>query len=141
MYEQTRSQGFGPEVTRRILLGTYVLSAGYYDAYYKKAQEVRALIADDFRKVFSSGVHVLFTPTTPTPAFALGTKSDPYDMYLSDIFTVTANLAGLPAMSLPIGRVDGLPVGGQLIAPHFDERQMFVAAYALERVLGEDAHR
>jgi aspartyl-tRNA(Asn)/glutamyl-tRNA(Gln) amidotransferase subunit A len=140
-YEATRSAGFGPEVTRRILLGTYVLSAGYYDAYYRKAQQVRALIARDFAGVFASGVHVLFTPTTPTPAFALGTKSDPYDMYLSDIFTVTANLAGLPAMSLPIGRVDGLPVGGQLIAPHFDERQMFVAAYALERVLGEDAHR
>jgi aspartyl-tRNA(Asn)/glutamyl-tRNA(Gln) amidotransferase subunit A len=141
MYEATRSRGFGPEVTRRILLGTYVLSAGYYDAYYRKAQQVRALIAGDFSKVFASGVHLLFTPTTPTPAFELGAKSDPYDMYLSDIFTCTANLAGVPAMSLPIGRVDGLPVGGQFIAPHFDERQMFVAAYALERVLGAEAHR
>ena len=141
MYEATRSRGFGPEVTRRILLGTYVLSAGYYDAYYRKAQQVRALIARDFAEVFSSGVHLLFTPTTPTPAFALGAKSDPYDMYLSDIFTCTANLAGVPALSLPIGRVDGLPVGGQLIAPHFDERQMFVAAYALERALGAEAHR
>ena len=141
MYEATRSRGFGPEVTRRILLGTYVLSAGYYDAYYRKAQQVRALIARDFTRVFSSGVHLLFTPTTPTPAFELGAKTDPYEMYLSDIFTCTANLAGVPAMSLPIGRVDGLPIGGQLIAAHFDERQMFVAAYALERALGGEAHR
>ena len=141
MYEATRSTGFGPEVTRRILLGTYVLSAGYYDAYYRKAQQVRALIARDFADVFNSGVHLLLTPTTPTPAFLLGAKSDPYAMYLSDIFTCTANLAGVPAMSLPIGRAEGLPVGGQLIANHFDERQMFVAAYALERALGGDAHR
>jgi aspartyl-tRNA(Asn)/glutamyl-tRNA(Gln) amidotransferase subunit A len=141
MYEATRSGGFGPEVTRRILLGTYVLSAGYCDAYYRKAQQVRALIARDYRDVFRGGVHVLFTPTTPTTAFPLGAKSDPYEMYLSDIFTVTANLAGVPAMSLPIGRIDGLPVGGQLIAPHFEERQMFAAAFALERALGEDAYR
>jgi aspartyl-tRNA(Asn)/glutamyl-tRNA(Gln) amidotransferase subunit A len=139
MYEATRSNGFGPEVTRRILLGTYVLSAGYYDAYYRKAQQVRALIAKDFADVFNSGVHLLFTPTTPTTAFPIGSKSDPYEMYLSDIFTVTANLAGLPAMSLPIGRVDGLPVGGQFLANHFDERQMFAAAYALERTLGDEA--
>jgi aspartyl-tRNA(Asn)/glutamyl-tRNA(Gln) amidotransferase subunit A len=141
MYEATRSRGFGAEVTRRILLGTYVLSAGYYDAYYRKAQQVRGLIAQDFANVFSSGVHLLFTPTTPTPAFPLGSKSDPYEMYLSDVFTCTANLAGVPAMSVPIGRVDGLPVGGQFIASHFDERQMFVAAYALERVLGLEAQR
>ncbi|MGH9884938.1 MAG: amidase family protein, partial [bacterium] len=94
-----------------------------------------------FARVFDSGVHLLFTPTTPTTAFTLGSKSDPYDMYLSDVFTATANLAGVPAMSVPIGRVDGLPVGGQLIANHFDERQMFVAAFALERELGEEAHR
>ncbi|HVE79457.1 MAG TPA: Asp-tRNA(Asn)/Glu-tRNA(Gln) amidotransferase subunit GatA [Gemmatimonadaceae bacterium] len=142
MYEATRSGGFGPEVTRRILLGTYVLSAGYYEAYYKRAMQVRALIADDFRRVFASGVHVLWTPTTPTPAFALGAKSDdPYEMYLSDIFTVTANLAGVPAMSLPVGRVDGLPIGGQLIAAHFAEARMFVAARALEAALGAEAHR
>lgn len=141
MYEATRSRGFGLEVTRRILLGTYVLSAGYYDAYYRKAQQVRALIARDFARVFSTGVHLLFTPTTPTPAFELGAKANPYEMYLSDIFTCTANLAGVPAMSLPIGRVDGLPVGGQFIASHFDERQMFVAGYALERALGAEAHR
>ena len=99
MYEATRSRGFGAEVTRRILLGTYVLSAGYYDAYYRKAQQVRALIAQDFANVFDSGVHLLFTPTTPTPAFPFGSKSDPYEMYLSDMFTCTANLAGVPAMS------------------------------------------
>jgi aspartyl-tRNA(Asn)/glutamyl-tRNA(Gln) amidotransferase subunit A len=141
MYEATRSGGFGPEVTRRILLGTYVLSAGYYDAYYRKAQQVRSLIADDFADVFGAGVDVLFTPTTPTPAFKLGAISDPYEMYMSDIFTVTANLAGVPAMSQPIGRVDGLPIGGQFIAPHFEEERMFAAAFALERALGEEAQR
>ena len=141
MYEATRSRGFGAEVQRRILLGTYVLSAGYYDAYYRKAQQVRTLIAEDFGKVFESGVDLLFTPTTPTPAFRIGAISDPYEMYMSDIFTATANLAGVPAMSQPIGRVDGLPVGGQLIAPHFEEARMFAAAYALERALGEEAHR
>jgi aspartyl-tRNA(Asn)/glutamyl-tRNA(Gln) amidotransferase subunit A len=141
MYERTRSTGFGAEVTRRILLGTYVLSAGYYDAYYKKALEVRACIAADYRRVFADGVHVLFTPTTPSPAFAFGAKSDPYEMYLSDIFTVTANLAGIPAMSQPIGRVDGLPVGGQFLAAAFDEATMFRAAYGLERSLGPEAHR
>ena len=140
MYEATRATGFGPEVTRRILLGTYVLSAGYYDAYYKKAQEVRALIAQDFTRVFASGVDVLFTPTAPSPAFKLGAISDPYEMYLSDIFTVTANLAGIPGLSLPIGRVDGLPVGGQILAAHFDEPTMFRAAYALEEALGAEAH-
>jgi aspartyl-tRNA(Asn)/glutamyl-tRNA(Gln) amidotransferase subunit A len=141
MYEATRSQGFGPEVTRRILLGTYVLSAGYYDAYYRKAMQVRTLVANDFRDAFASGIDLVFTPTTPTPAFPLGARSDPYEMYLSDIFTVTANLAGVPAMSLPIGRVDGLPIGGQIIAPHFQEQRMFAAAYALERSLGPEAHR
>jgi aspartyl-tRNA(Asn)/glutamyl-tRNA(Gln) amidotransferase subunit A len=142
MYERTRSQGFGPEVTRRILLGTYVLSAGYYDAYYRKAQQVRTLIAHDFSELFDGGVDLLFTPTAPTPAFALGEKStDPYEMYLNDIFTATANLAGVPAMSQPIGRVNGLPVGGQFIAPHFCEAVMFRAAYALERALGAEAHR
>ena len=140
MYEATRSKGFGAEVTRRILLGTYVLSAGYYDAYYRKAQQVRTLIADDFRRVFQSGVDVLFTPTAPSTAFPIGAISDPYEMYLSDIFTATANLAGVPAMSLPIGRVDGLPVGGQFLASHFDEARMFTAAYALERALGAEAH-
>jgi aspartyl-tRNA(Asn)/glutamyl-tRNA(Gln) amidotransferase subunit A len=133
MYEATRSHGFGPEVTRRILLGTYVLSAGYYDAYYRKAMAVRALIAEDFRRVFASGVDLLLTPTTPTPAFKLGAISDPYEMYMSDIFTATANLAGIPAMSVPAGLVDGLPVGVQLLAPHFGEYRMLAAAYAIER--------
>jgi aspartyl-tRNA(Asn)/glutamyl-tRNA(Gln) amidotransferase subunit A len=141
MYEATRSEGFGPEVTRRILLGTYVLSAGYYDAYYAKAMAVRESIAHDFTKAFGSGIDLLFTPTTPTTAFAAGSKSDPYEMYLSDVFTVTANLAGIPALSLPIGRVDGLPVGGQLLAPYFGEQRMFAVARALERSLGVEAHR
>jgi len=140
MYEATRSQGFGREVTRRILLGTYVLSAGYYDAYYKKAQAVRTLIAEDFRSVFASGVNAIFTPTTPTPAFPVGAISDPYEMYLNDIFTVTANLAGVPAISVPIGRMRRLPVGGQIITAHFDEYMMFRVAYALEAALGREAH-
>jgi aspartyl-tRNA(Asn)/glutamyl-tRNA(Gln) amidotransferase subunit A len=140
MYEATRSAGFGREVTRRILLGTYVLSAGYYDAYYRKAQAVRTLIADDFRSVFSSGVNAIFTPTTPTPAFHVGAISDPYEMYLNDIFTVTANLAGVPAISVPIGRMRRLPVGGQIITAHFDEYTMFRVAYALEASLGRGAH-
>jgi aspartyl-tRNA(Asn)/glutamyl-tRNA(Gln) amidotransferase subunit A len=141
MYEATRSAGFGPEVMRRVLLGTYVLSAGYYDAYYRKAMQVRELIRKDFADVFASGVHALFTPTTPTPAFKFGELSDPYEMYLSDIFTVTANLAEVPAMSLPIGRVRGLPVGGQVIAPRFGEAQMFRVAYSLEAELGAEAHQ
>jgi aspartyl-tRNA(Asn)/glutamyl-tRNA(Gln) amidotransferase subunit A len=139
MYERTRSEGFGPEVTRRILLGTYVLSQGHYDAYYRKAMLVREKITQDFAAVFAGGVHVLFTPTTPSPAFAFGSKSDPIEMYLSDIFTATANLAGVPAMSQPIGLVDGLPVGGQLLAAHFREADMLRVAYALETALGTEA--
>jgi aspartyl-tRNA(Asn)/glutamyl-tRNA(Gln) amidotransferase subunit A len=141
LYEKTRARGFGPEVRRRLMIGTYVLSAGYYDAYYKKAQAVRTLIADDFRAVFTSGVHAIFTPTTPTTAFPIGAISDPYEMYLNDIFTVTANLAGVPAISVPIGRVKRLPVGGQLITAHFDEYAMFRVAYALEAGLGAEAHQ
>jgi aspartyl-tRNA(Asn)/glutamyl-tRNA(Gln) amidotransferase subunit A len=141
MFAKTRSEGFGPEVTRRILLGTYVLSAGYYDAYYRKAQAVRALITREFQTTFGKGIDALFTPTTPTTAFPIGAVTDPYEMYLSDIFTVTANLAGIPALSLPIGRVAGLPVGGQIIANHFNEAMMFRIAYALEAALGEEAHQ
>jgi aspartyl-tRNA(Asn)/glutamyl-tRNA(Gln) amidotransferase subunit A len=133
MYTATRSAGFGAEVTRRILLGTYVLSSGYYDAYYRRAMQVRGLITDDFRRVFESGVDALFTPTTPTPAFAIGAVSDPYEMYMNDIFTCTVNLAGVPAMSVPIGTVGALPIGGQIIAPHFGEANMFRVAGALER--------
>ncbi|HZF69110.1 MAG TPA: Asp-tRNA(Asn)/Glu-tRNA(Gln) amidotransferase subunit GatA [Gemmatirosa sp.] len=139
LYERTRGAGFGPEVVRRILLGTYVLSAGYREAYYRKAQGVRALIAHDFARAFDD-VDVLFGPTTPTTAFALGTVADPYAMYANDVFTVTANLVGVPAMSLPVGRSGGLPVGAQLIAPHFGEPVMFRVAAALERALGGEAH-
>jgi len=136
LYRRTRGDGFGPEVRRRILVGTYVLSAGYYEAYYRRAQQMRALIAQDFRNAFDRGVDLLFTPTTPTPAFKAGEKlADPVSMYLSDIFTVTANLAGLPAISLPVGRVKGLPVGGQFIGQAFLEDEMLEAAYALERVV------
>ncbi len=136
MYRHTRGEGFGAEVRRRILVGTYVLSSGYYDAYYRKAQQMRALIAQDFRNVFDRGVDLLFTPTTPSPAFKAGEKlADPVAMYLSDIFTVTANLAGLPAVSLPIGRIKGLSVGGQFIGQAFLEDEMLEAAYALERVV------
>ena len=136
LYQHTRGEGFGPEVRRRILTGTYVLSSGYYDAYYRKAQQMRTLIAQDFRHVFDRGVDLLFTPTAPTPAFRAGEKiGDPVAMYLSDVFTVTANLAGLPALSLPIGRLGGLPVGGQFIGQAFLEDEMLEAAYALERVV------
>ncbi|HXY20947.1 MAG TPA: amidase family protein, partial [Gemmatimonadales bacterium] len=135
MYRATRGQGFGPEVRRRILLGTYVLSAGYYDAYYGKAQRVREAIRADFARVFASGVHALFTPTTPTPAFKFGEHiADPLAMYLSDVFVCTANLAWVPALSLPIGRDEGLPVGGQLIGPMEGESTIIRIAQALERV-------
>jgi aspartyl-tRNA(Asn)/glutamyl-tRNA(Gln) amidotransferase subunit A len=135
LYQATRGEGFGAEVRRRILVGTYVLSAGYYDAYYRKAQRVRALIADDFRKAFASGVDLLLTPTTPTPAFKAGEKTeDPVAMYLADIFVCAVNLAGLPAVSIPVGRSEGLPVGAQLIAPYFEEERLLAAASALERV-------
>lgn len=140
LYRSTRGQGFGPEVRRRILIGTYVLSSGYYDAYYGRAQRMRGLIVQDFRRVFEQGVDLIFTPATPTPAFRAGEHmADPVAMYLADIFTVTANLAGLPAMTQPIGRVDGLPVGGQLIAPAFAEERMLATALALEPVVpGEE---
>ena len=133
LYRATRGEGFGPEVRRRILVGTFVLSAGYSDQYYNRAQAVRRLIVDDFTRVFASGVDLLFTPTTPTPAFKAGEKtSDPVQMYLADIFVAPASLAGLPAMSLPIGRDGGLPIGGQLIARDFDESTMMAVASVLE---------
>jgi aspartyl-tRNA(Asn)/glutamyl-tRNA(Gln) amidotransferase subunit A len=135
VYAAARSAGFGAEVKRRIVLGTFVLSAGYHDAYYGRAQRVRARIVEDFDRVFADGIDVLFTPTTPTPAFRLGEKlGDPYEMYLSDVFTVTANLAAVPAVSLPIGSVDGLPVGGQLIAARWREDTLLSAAASLEAV-------
>jgi aspartyl-tRNA(Asn)/glutamyl-tRNA(Gln) amidotransferase subunit A len=140
LYRATRGGGFGPEVQRRILVGTYVLSAGYYDAYYRKAQQVRALIAEDFRRVFAGGVDLLLTPTTPTPAFKAGEKTeDPVAMYLADIFVCPINLAGLPALSLPAGRSEGLPVGAQLIAPVFQEERLLAAAAVLERAIPAEA--
>jgi aspartyl-tRNA(Asn)/glutamyl-tRNA(Gln) amidotransferase subunit A len=133
LYRRTRGEGFGPEVKRRIMTGTYVLSAGYYDAYYLKAQKVRSLINDDFRRAFSQ-VDVLMGPTTPTPAFPIGAKTgDPITMYLNDIYTIGANLAGLPAVSVPCGLVDGLPVGLQIIGPHFAEERLLAAAHAWQR--------
>ena len=140
LYQATRGEGFGAEVRRRILVGTYVLSAGYYDAYYRRAQQVRALIAEDFRRVFESGVDLLLTPTTPTPAFKAGEKTeDPVAMYLADIFVSAISLAGLPAVSLPVGRSEGLPVGAQLIAPYFEDERLLAAAAAIERAIPADA--
>jgi aspartyl-tRNA(Asn)/glutamyl-tRNA(Gln) amidotransferase subunit A len=133
LYKRTRGEGFGAEVKRRVMTGTYVLSAGYYDAYYLKAQKVRSLINEDFRRAFGE-VDVLMGPTTPTPAFALGAKTDdPITMYLNDIYTIGANLAGLPAVSVPCGLVDGLPVGLQIIGPHFSEERLLAAAHAWQR--------
>ncbi|MEE8351191.1 MAG: Asp-tRNA(Asn)/Glu-tRNA(Gln) amidotransferase subunit GatA [Rhodospirillales bacterium] len=140
MYEATRGEGFGDEVIRRVLIGTYVLSAGYYDAYYIKAQQVRTLIAEDFRKAFNE-VDVLLTPTAPSAAFAIGEKmDDPVAMYLNDVFTVPASLAGLPAISVPAGLDgNGLPLGLHLIAKPFDEVTLFQAAHALEAAAGFEA--
>ncbi len=137
MYENTRRSGFGQEVKRRILIGTYVLSAGYYDAYYLKAQKVRTLIKRDFDQAFAT-VDAILTPTTPGPAFALGEKSgDPVEMYLNDIFTVTVNMAGLPGMSVPAGlSSEGTPLGLQLIGKPFDEETLFRAARVIEEAAG-----
>lgn len=132
-YALTRESGFGPEVKRRILLGSYVLSAGYYDAYYLKAQQVRTLVRQDFDRVFES-VDVLAAPTTPTVAFGLGEKlGDPLQMYLSDVYTVPANIAGLPAISLPAGLANGLPIGLQLLGKAFDEVTVLQAAWLFEQ--------
>jgi aspartyl-tRNA(Asn)/glutamyl-tRNA(Gln) amidotransferase subunit A len=140
LYENTRAAGFGIEVRRRILIGTYVLSAGYYDAYYLKAQKVRALIARDFTQAYEK-CDVILTPTTPGPAFAAGEKSDdPIAMYLNDVLTVPASLAGLPAISVPAGLSgEGLPLGLHLIGKAFDEETMFRAAQALENAARFDA--
>jgi aspartyl-tRNA(Asn)/glutamyl-tRNA(Gln) amidotransferase subunit A len=137
LYQATRGQGFGAEVRRRILIGTYVLSSGYYDAYYRKAQQVRALLADDFRRAFAEQkVDALITPTTPTPAFKAGEKTaDPVAMYLADIFVCSANLAGLPALSIPVGRAQGLPIGLQLIGPEWSEAVLLAMAAAIEAVV------
>ena len=140
VYRETRGQGFGNEVRRRILVGTYVLSAGYYEAYYGKAQQVRALIADDFRRLFAGGIDLLFTPTTPGPAFRAGDRlEDPVAMYLADVFVCPVNLAGLPAVSIPVGRSGGLPVGAQFIAPPLRDSRMLSAAALLESALDATA--
>ena len=133
LYCRSRGEGFGAEVKRRIMTGTYVLSAGYYDAYYLQAQKVRQLINKDFERAFGE-VDVLMGPTTPTPAFPLGAKtSDPITMYLNDIYTIGANLAGLPAMSVPCGFVGKLPVGLQIVGPHFGEEKILGAAHAYQK--------
>jgi aspartyl-tRNA(Asn)/glutamyl-tRNA(Gln) amidotransferase subunit A len=134
MYQNTRSKGFGPEVQRRIIIGTYALSAGYYDAYYGKASQVRTLIMEDFKRAFES-CDVLLAPVAPTPAFKLGAKlNDPLSMYLSDIFTLPASLAGIPGISVPCGfSSEGLPIGLQVLATHFDEEKLFRVAYNLEQ--------
>jgi len=137
MYRKTRERGFGPEVKRRIILGTYVLSAGYYDAYYLRAQKVRSLIAQDFANAFQK-VDAIITPTAPTPAFKLGEKTaDPLQMYLADIYTVTGSLAGIPGISVPCGKTkDGLPVGMQIFGPHFAEASILEIAGAFEEAGG-----
>jgi aspartyl-tRNA(Asn)/glutamyl-tRNA(Gln) amidotransferase subunit A len=139
MYENTRAEGFGKEVRRRVLIGTYVLSAGYYDAYYLRAQKVRTLIKQDFEKCFAAGVHAMLTPATPSAAFAVGEKSsaDPVEMYLNDIFTVTVNMAGLPGIAVPAGTdAQGLPLGLQLIGRPFDEQTLFSLAHVIEAAAG-----
>ena len=139
LYKRSRSEGFGPEVNRRIMIGTYALSAGYYDAYYLKAQRVRRLIGDDFRRAFEQ-VDVIAGPTAPTTAFRLGERvDDPITMYLSDIFTIAANLAGLPGVSLPAGFADGLPVGLQLIGDHFAEARLLNVGHRFQQAT--DWHR
>ncbi|HID68676.1 MAG TPA: Asp-tRNA(Asn)/Glu-tRNA(Gln) amidotransferase subunit GatA [Roseibacterium sp.] len=138
MYEKTRAEGFGPEVQRRVMIGTYVLSAGFYDAYYNRARRVRALIKRDFEQVFAAGIDAILTPATPSAAFELGKEvADPVEMYLNDVFTVTVNLAGLPGIAVPTG-VDrnGLPLGLQLIGKPWEEGELLNTAYALETAAG-----
>jgi aspartyl-tRNA(Asn)/glutamyl-tRNA(Gln) amidotransferase subunit A len=142
MYENTRAAGFGPEVRRRVMIGTYVLSAGYYDAYYLRAQKVRTLIKQDFEKVFQSGVHAVLTPATPTAAFGIGEKAggDPVEMYLNDVFTVTVNMAGLPGLAVPAGLdAQGLPLALQLIGRPFEEETLFSLGETIEQAAGRFA--
>jgi aspartyl-tRNA(Asn)/glutamyl-tRNA(Gln) amidotransferase subunit A len=139
MYEKTRAEGFGPEVQRRVMVGTYVLSAGFYDAYYNRARRVRALIKRDFDTVFANGVDAILTPATPSAAFGLGemTDADPIQMYLNDVFTVTVNLAGLPGIAVPTGQDEqGLPLGLQLIGRPWEEADLLNVAYSLEQSAG-----
>ncbi len=139
MYEKTRAEGFGSEVHRRIMIGTYVLSAGYYDAYYLRAQKVRTLIKQDFEHCFRAGVHAMLTPATPSAAFGIGEKgkADPIEMYLNDVFTVTVNMAGLPGISVPAGLdAQGLPLGLQLIGRPFDEESLLSLGHVIEKAAG-----
>jgi aspartyl-tRNA(Asn)/glutamyl-tRNA(Gln) amidotransferase subunit A len=139
MFEKTRAEGFGAEVQRRVMIGTYVLSAGFYDAYYNRARRVRALIKRDFDLAFEAGVDAILTPATPSAAFGLGEMSDadPVQMYLNDVFTVTVNLAGLPGIAVPAGTdAQGLPLGLQLIGRPWEEADLLNSAYALERAAG-----
>jgi aspartyl-tRNA(Asn)/glutamyl-tRNA(Gln) amidotransferase subunit A len=139
MYERTRAAGFGREVKRRVLIGTYVLSAGYYDAYYVRAQKVRTLIKRDFEKVFAAGIDAVLTPATPSSAFGIGEKSagDPVEMYLNDVFAVTANMAGLPGIAVPAGLdSSGLPMALQLLGRPFDEATLFRAGQVIEDAAG-----
>ncbi|MEE9428801.1 MAG: amidase family protein, partial [Paracoccaceae bacterium] len=139
MYEKTRAEGFGPEVQRRVMIGTYVLSAGFYDAYYSRARRVRALIKKDFDDVFAQGIDTILTPATPSAAFGLGEMidADPIQMYLNDVFTVTVNLAGLPGISVPVGLdKQGLPLGLQLIGQPWEEGALLNAAYVMETAAG-----
>jgi aspartyl-tRNA(Asn)/glutamyl-tRNA(Gln) amidotransferase subunit A len=142
MYQKTRAEGFGREVRRRIMIGTYVLSAGYYDAYYLRAQKVRTLIKRDFETCFAAGVDAILTPTTPSAAFAIGEKgrADPVEMYLNDIFTVTVNMAGLPGISVPSGLdAQGLPLGLQLVGQPFAEEILFALGAVIEKAAGNFA--
>ena len=136
LYVKSRSEGFGSEVKRRIMIGTYVLSAGFYDAYFKKAQKARALIKADFDKAFET-VDMIFTPVAPTPAFSLDAVKTPLELYLEDIFTLSANLAGVPGLSIPAGITEGLPVGIQLLGKHFDEGNLIAVGSAFEKIRGE----
>ncbi len=142
MYERSRAEGFGAEVKRRVMIGTYVLSAGFYDAYYVRAQKVRTLIKQDFENVFKDGVDLILTPATPSAAFGIGemADADPIQMYLNDVFTVTVNLAGLPGVSVPAGLDgQGLPLGLQLIGQPWEEGEMLNAAHVLEKACAFDA--
>jgi aspartyl-tRNA(Asn)/glutamyl-tRNA(Gln) amidotransferase subunit A len=139
LYEKTRAKGFGAEVRRRLMIGTYVLSAGYYDAYYVRAQKIRTLIKRDFETVFAEGVDAILTPATPSAAFGIGEKgsADPVEMYLNDVFTVTVNMAGLPGLVAPAGlSAEGLPLGLQVIGRPFDEETLFTLGHAIEQSAG-----
>ena len=138
MYKRSRSEGFGDEVKRRIMIGTYALSAGFYDAYYRKAQKIRRLIKQDFNAAFQQ-VDIIIGPTSPHTAFNLGAKTDPVAMYLEDIYTIAVNLAGLPGMSVPVGLANGLPIGMHLVASDFGESRLLNVAHQFQ--LNTDWHR